>query len=135
VGVSDGPHPPLSGGHMYQGSLETSKVINAFTRAVPDSYVRDYSDGNGYVTVCRHYRTIRWADQTTTSAEYRSVPATTLISVPRGYVTAPDRYRGLRLDRPGWRTQFRKAMRYLSDSQMRRITKELRVGEVFPGVR
>jgi hypothetical protein len=120
---------------MYQGSLETSKVINAFTRAVPDSYVRDYTDNGGYIVVARNYRNIRWGDQTTTSNEYRSVPATTLINLPRSYVTAPDRFRGLRLDRPGWRSQFRKAMRYLTYSQMKRITKELRVGEVFPGVR
>lgn len=120
---------------MYQGALEVSKVINAFLRAVPDSYVRDYTANNGYIVVARHYRTIKWNDGQSTANVERNVPATTLINMPKGYATAADRYNGLRLDRPGWRVQFRRSMRHLTMAQMKRITKELRAGEVFPGVR
>jgi len=120
---------------MYQGSLETSKVINAFARSVPDTYVRDYRENGGYIVVARGYQTIKWGGQTTTTKVERSVPHVTLVNLPGGYVTAADRFHGLRLSRPGWRSQFRKAMRFLSDGQMRRITKELRAGEVFPGIR
>lgn len=120
---------------MYQGSLETGRIIAAFQRNVPDCYVRDYRERGGYIVVARHYRDIPWRDQTTTRKVYRQVPAVTLVNLPRGNVTAATRYIGLRMDRPGWREQFRKAMRHLSDAQMRRITRELGAGEVFPGVR
>lgn len=120
---------------MHSGSLETDSIIRAFTRHVPGTYVRDYRDNGGYITICRYQRDIPWRDQTTTRNVYRQVPHVTLCSLPRGNVTAATRYVGVRLDRPGWREQFRKAMRHLSDSQMRRITKELKAGEVFPGIR
>lgn len=119
---------------MYDGSIEHGKIIAAFQRNVPDCYVRDYRENNGYIVIARGYRTIRWGGQTTTAKEERSVPHITLVNLPRGNVTAATKYRGVRLVRPGWRAEFRKAMRHLSEGQMRRITKDLRVGEVFPGV-
>ena len=124
-----------AGGHVYQGSLETSRVINAFQRAVPDTYIRDYRENGGYIVIARNYRTIKWADGQSTQRVEKAVPAITLVNLPAGYITAADRYNGLRLDRPGWRSQFRKAAKHLSEGQMRRITKDLRAGEVFPGIR
>jgi hypothetical protein len=119
---------------MYQGSLPHDRIISAFQRHVPGAYVRDYRDRGGYITICRQLRTIKWGYQTTTTPEYHQVPATTLASIPRGNVTAATLYHGVRLFRPGWRAQFRKAMRFLSHNQMRAITKTLGAGEVFPGV-
>ena len=119
---------------MYDGSISHDDIIRAFTRAVPGAYVRDYRDNGGYITVCRDYRNIPWRDQTTTRRVERQVPAVTLVSLPRGNVTAASKYAGVRLVRPGWRLEFRKAMRCLSEFQMRRITKDLRLREVFPGV-
>src|SRR3990167_7542698 len=98
---------------MYYGSLEHSRIISAFERSVPDCYVRDYRDKGGYITICRGYKDIPWADQTTTTKVYRQVPAVTLASIPRGMVTSATLYRGLALERPGWRKELRKAMRYL----------------------
>ena len=120
---------------MYDSSLDHGKIINAFLRAVPDSYVRDYRSNGGYITVCRHYRDIKWRDQTTTSKVERQVPAITLVNLPRGTVRPQTRFEGLCLARPGWRQEFRRAMPYLTYAQMRRITKILGVGEVFQGVR
>ena len=119
---------------MYDGSLSHDDIIRAFTRNVPGSYVRDYRENGGYITVCRDYKNIPWRDQLSTHKVERQVPAVTLVSLPRGYVTAATRFVQLRLDRPGWRMEFRKAMRHLSEDQMRRITKALHVGEVFPGI-
>ena len=119
---------------MYDSSIDHGKIINAFLRAVPGSYVRDYRDNGGYITVCRGYKNIPWRDQTTTCKVERQVPNVTLLNLPRGNVRAQTRFEGLRLARPGWRQEFRRAMPHLTYSQMRRITKALRVGEVFPGV-
>ena len=119
---------------MHDGTLYHGDIISAFLRNVPGTYVRDYRSRGGYIVICKDYRSIKWGDQTTTTKVERSIPATTLINLPRGNVTAPTRYKGLRLDRPGWRREFRRAMRFLSDAQMRRITRALRVREAFPGV-
>lgn len=119
---------------MYYGSLYHGDIISAFKRHVPDCYVRDYREVGGFITMCRGYRDIKWNDQTTTRKVERQVPAVTLVSIPRGYVTSATRYKGLALDRPGWRQEFRKAMRFLTEEQMRGITEDLHVGEVFPGI-
>jgi len=120
---------------MYAGSIEHGRIISAFQRHVPGTYVRDYSDRGGYIVICRDYRTIKWGGQTTTTKEERQVPAITLCNLPRGNVTAMSRFVGLKLDRPGWRQELRRASKHLSDSQKRAITRELRCGEVFYGIR
>ena len=120
---------------MYDGSIEHGRIINAFLRCVPGTYVRDYRDNGGFIVVCKDYRTIKWGDQTTTTRVERSVPATTLVNLPRGYVTADSKFVGLKLHRPGWRVEFRRARKHLSDHQMHRITRMLGCGEVFYGVR
>lgn len=120
---------------MYQGSLSHDRIISAFERAVPGCYVRDYRENGGYIVIARNLRDIKWRDQTTTSKVERQVPATTLVNLPRGNVTAACRYAGLRLVRPGWRKEFRRAAEHLTHSQQKAITRILRVGEVFPGVR
>lgn len=119
---------------MYYGSIESGKIIQAFLRNVPDSYVRDYRDRGGFITICRRYRDIPWAEQMSTTKVYLQIPAETLVSIPQGNVQAPTIHRGLALERTGWRLEFRKAMRFLTTSQMRHITRDLGVGEVFPGV-
>ena len=119
---------------MYHGSLESGRIIAAFQRNVAGCYVRDYRSNGGYITICRQYRDIKWNDQTTTRKVERQVPAITLCNLPRGNVTAASRFKGLALDRPGWRLEFRRAMRHLSEAQMRRITSELHAGEIFPGI-
>jgi hypothetical protein len=119
---------------VYYGSLETSRIIEAFRRNVPGCYVRDYRDKGGFITICRDYKDIPWRDQITTTKTYRQVPAVTLASLPRGNVTSATLYRGIALERTGWRIQFRNAMRHLTERQMRRITEFLGMGEVFPGI-
>lgn len=119
---------------MYTGPIQHDRIIEAFRRHVPGCYVRDYRDRGGFITICRQYRDIAWSEQMSTTKVYKQVPAITLVNLPRGNVTPATHYKGLALQRTGWRLEFRKAMRHLSDLQMRRITKELRVGEVFPGI-
>jgi hypothetical protein len=120
---------------MYYGSIEHGKIIAAFERHVPDCYVRDNRENGGYINVCRGYKDMPWNDQLSTRKVYRQAPAITLLSLPRGNVTSATLYSGLKLVRPGWRLEFRKAMRHLTEVQMRHITKALRVGQVFPGIR
>lgn len=122
---------------MYDGSFDHGQIISAFLRNVPDTYVRDYRDSGGYITVCRGYKNIPWRDQTTTRRVYRQVPAQTLLNLPRGTVRPGSRFDGLRLERPGWRQEFKRAMPFLTYNQMRRITRGLTrgAGEVFPGIR
>ena len=119
---------------MYHGSIGHDRILEAYRRYVPGTFVRDQRDRNGFIAVCRGTRDIPWGGQTTTTPVYREVPDETLVSIPRGNVTAPTLYRGVALERPGWREQFRKSMKFLSDNQMKRITKFLDVGEVFPGI-
>ena len=120
---------------MYYGSLDHSRIIKAFERNVPGCYVRDYRDRGGFIVICRQYRDIKWRDQMSAPSVYKQVPAVTLVNLPKGNVTSATLYRGLRLERTGWRTEFRKAMKHLTENQMRSITKDLSVGEVFPGIR
>lgn len=119
---------------MYYGSIEHSKIISAFQRHVPGCFVRDYRERGGFITICRGYRDIKWGGQTTTTPVYRKVPHVTLANLPRGNVTSATIYRGLALERTGWRIEFRRAARHLSEVQMRKITRDLSVGEVFPGI-
>jgi len=116
---------------MYCGSFDHGKIIEAFTRCVPGAYVRDYRDKGGYITVCRGYKDIPWRDQTTTRRVYRMVPDETLFSMPRGNITAPTMYAGVRMIRPGWREQFRKAAHKLTWNQRKKIEKVLQA-KVFP---
>ena len=120
---------------MYMGSIEHGRIIRAFELHVPGVYVRDYRASGGFITICRNYRSIKWGGQTTTAKVEKQVPAITLCSLPRGNVTAMSRFYGLKLDRPGWRQELRRASRHLSHTQKRAITRELGVGEVFYGVR
>lgn len=120
---------------MYMGSIESGRILRAFELHVPGCYVRDYRGNGGYITICRDFKTIKWGGQTTTTRVERQVPARTLCSLPTGNVTAATQYAGLKLHRPGWRQELRRASRYLSDAQKRAITRELNVGEVFYGIR
>lgn len=119
---------------MYQGTIEHDDIIRAFRRHVPGCYVADYRDKGGYITLFRGLRDIPWKDQTTTRKVYRQVPAETLASLPRGNVTSSSIYYGLRLHRPGWRQEFRRARRHLTQQQMYDISEELGKGEVFSGI-
>lgn len=120
---------------MYNGSIEHGRIISAFQRHVPDCYVRDYRDRGGFITICRGYRDLPWRDQTTTRQIYRQAVDKTLCNLPRGNVTAASLFDGVKLDRPGWRVEFRRARKHLTLTQMRAITRDLNVGEVFYGVR
>lgn len=120
---------------MYDGSIDHGKIISVFLRNVPGSYVRDYRENGGFITVCRYYKSIKWGDQMSTAKVERSIPAITLCNLPRGNVTPDSKFVGLKLHRPGWRVEFRRASKHLSDAQKRAITRDLRCGEVFRGVR
>ena len=118
---------------MYSLSLDSAKIIEAFQKNVPGCYIRDYHKNGGYTTICRDYRDIKWKDQMDAGNVYSQVPATTLANLPRGNVTSAAIYSGLKLVRPGWRVEFRRAQRHLSETQRKNITEFLGVGEVFSG--
>ena len=117
---------------MYDGSISHDDIIRAFERHVPGCYIRDYRNNGGYIVICKDFRDIKWRDQTIAPAVERQIPATTLVNLPRGNVMARTRFVGPRLERPGWRQEFRRASFHLSRDQMEAITDELGVGEVFP---
>ena len=120
---------------MYPGTIDHGKIIIAFQRHVPGCYVRDYRENGGFITICRDYRTIKWGDQHSTAKVEKSIPAITLCNLPRGTVTPASQFKGLKLHRPGWRVEFRRASKHLTYAQKRAITRELRCGEVFWGIR
>ena len=119
---------------MHIGSFYHGDIIAAFQRHVPGSYVRDYRDRGGFITICRNYRDLLWHDQTTTRKVYRQAPAITLFNLPRGNITRRTLYHGLKLHRPGWLQEFERAGRHLTRLQKRLITQSLHVNQVFPDV-
>jgi hypothetical protein len=113
-------------------SIPHDDIIRAFLRNVPGTYVRDYRDNGGYIVICKDYRDIKWGRSgTTTEKVARQIPAVTLVNLPQGNVTKASRYHGFKLDRPGWKHEFRKAAIYLTPDQRRRITKALKRDQVF----
>lgn len=106
-------------------SIEHSRLIKAFEKNVPGCFVKDYSDRGGYITIMRGTKTI-W-DRTTRAENATDVPAETLCSIPRGNIQAPTLFSGLKMVRPGWRIQMRQAAQKLTESQRRRIEKDLGV--------
>ena len=103
-------------------------------REVPDCYVRDYRNNAGWITICRGYKTIPWrGDGLSTQRRYESVPAETLMSIPRGEVRAADTYNGLALVRPGWRRGLRTASGKLTERQRIGIQRRLR-RHVWPDI-
>lgn len=119
---------------MFSGSIPHDRLIHAFERCVPGCYVRDYRNSDGYITICRGYMDIPWQGPLSTTKVERSIPKETMVSIPRGNVTAASLFDGLRLIRPGWRLELRKAMSKITYRQQQRMTKMLGVGEIFPGV-
>ena len=109
---------------MYTGSIEHSRIIEAFTRNVPECYVRDYRANGSFIAICRGYRDVYDKDKDTASLS-RAVPAETLCMLPRGNVQAADRMAGARLVRPGWRRAMLTAAVVLTDNQRHRIQKAL----------
>ena len=119
---------------MYAGSIPHDRIIAAFQKHIPGTYVRDYRASGGYITLCKGYRDIRWKDQATGGNVERQVPAITLCNLPQGSVTSATHFKGLKLQRPGWRWEFKRAASFLSLYQKFHITRELGVGQVFPDV-
>jgi hypothetical protein len=112
---------------MYDSTIAHDKIISAFTRNVPDCYVRDYRENNGWLTICRGYRDVPNAKPGWSQTTVRE----TLCTIPRGNVKPASSFMGAGLIRPGWRLEFRKAAWYLTENQKARITKDLGVGQVF----
>lgn len=106
-------------------SIEHSRIIRAFEHNVPGCFVKDYSDHGGWITIMRGTRDIRRRDDY--GETIRSLPAETLCAIPRGNVQAPSLFDGIRMVRPGWRREMRKAYDKLTESQRRAIEKELKV--------
>lgn len=108
---------------MYY-SIDHSRLIAAILRNVPGSYLRDYRENKGWLTICRGYRTIhdnfRDTDKFTAG-----LPAETLANFPRGAVPAVTLMDGPVTVRPGWRRQMRLLRKYISEPQARRIEKAL----------
>ncbi len=127
--------PPLTDGGIYRtmlGSLYHGDIIRAFTRVVPDCYVRDYRPEigkSGWLNICRGYK--RTTDYST--GHTWVVPAETLCVLPKGAVQAPSIFRGAELLRPGWRLEMRGAGSKLTRNQRHEIERELRC-KVFGGV-
>ncbi len=120
---------------MYNSSIEHGRIIGAFQRHVPGCYIRDNRATGGYINICRGYRDIPWKDNKTAPKVYRQAVNITLMNLPRGFVTPATQYRGLSLVRPGWRQEFRRASRHLTQVQMRKISMDLKARNIFPKTR
>jgi hypothetical protein len=108
---------------MY-GGIESSRIIRAFQRWVPECYVRDYTANRGYLTVARGYKTMFDASRNT-SHFAENVPARTLANLSPGYTPEKSIYRGMELVKPGWRQEMARARPHLTAYQAERIEKEL----------
>lgn len=112
----------------HKQSIEHSKIISAFERNVPDCYVRDYRPNSSWLAVCRGYKTVQdFSLYEKGEPTEITVPRECLCFIPRGTVTATTWWNGMALIRPGWRNQMRLAKKKLTDAQMRRIEKDLKV--------
>ena len=108
---------------MYY-SIDHSRLISAILRNVPGTYLRDYRENKGWLTICRGLRTIH-DSFTDTDKLTANLPAETLANFPRGQVTAATLMDGPVVKRPGWRLQMRGLRAKISDSQARRIERAL----------
>src|SRR3990167_3457895 len=117
---------------MYEHTLYSGDIIEAFRRHVPSCYVRDFRPA-GFITIGRGYKDLpRRGDGLVSHRVYRQAIAITLASIPQGNVTARDIYRGINLVQPGWKSQLRKASAHLTDRQRHRIQRDLHLAE-WPG--
>jgi hypothetical protein len=109
---------------MY-GGIESSRIIRAFQRHVPEVFIRDYVANNGYLVICKGYRTIH--DHSRNTSHYaENIPAQTLANLrPGGWTPEVARYNGMALVVPGWRQEMRRAAPYLTDYQKEAISREL----------
>ena len=105
-------------------SIDHSRLISAILRNVPGTYLRDYRENKGWLTICRGYKTIHDSFKDTDKLT-ANLPAETLANFPRGQVTAATLMDGPVVKRPGWRLQMRGLRAKISEPQARRIEKAL----------
>ena len=108
---------------MY-GGIESSRIIRAFQKWVPECYVRDYTGNRGYLTVARGYKTV-FDSSRNTSHFAENIPAATLANLSPGYTPEKSIYRGMELIKPGWRQEMARARPLLTDYQAAGIEKDL----------
>ena len=109
---------------MNWNAVETSRVIKAFEYNVPGVFVRDYRENRGFIAICRGYKDLY--DESKDTAQFtKSLPAQTLCNLAPGFMQAGSIYQGLRLLRPGWRIEMRKARRFLTRKQQEAISKSV----------
>lgn len=111
---------------MHQG-IETAKLIDAIVRSVPGSYVRDYRESGGYLTVCRGYKTIR----NESDGSNHVFPAELLCNLTPGWTPRPTLMLGSRPLYPGWQQELRKLGRVITAKQRGRIIARLRRPDLF----
>lgn len=101
-------------------SLETSRIIKAFARHVPECYVRDYRANGGALNLCRGYKELRAA-----RGDLIAVPADTLCTLEVPNMPARTLAMGPWQIRAGWRLEMRKAGAKITAAQRRRIARDL----------
>lgn len=128
-------------------TIDTSRVIEAITRSVPGTFVRDYREKGGEIMLCRGMIPI--TDDH--SGHDHKVPDEVLMVLRRGFIHEEDEYSEMQvvepklifdpvfkmnkfvermktvrvLKNPGWRTQFKKMRSKLTPTQRKKIEQEL----------
>lgn len=103
-------------------SLETGPLINAILRAIPGTFVRDFREIGGWISIMRGTRTLRDESRNTSDAW----PAETLLSLPPERVTKKDLVAGVAVKRPGWQRQIRNLYPRITPLQAKQIERLLR---------
>ena len=108
---------------MY-GGIESSRLIEAFKRHVPECYVRDFTGNRGYLTLCKGRQTLfDFSKHTDKFSD--TVPKWTLANLNPGYTPEKAIYDGAKLLVPGWRMEMRRAAEYLTPHQKRLVSREM----------
>ncbi len=105
---------------MYE-AIETSRIINAFLRCVPGTFVRDYVGTGGFLQIRRGRRLIASND----SNEVYETAAETLCTLNPGWTPRTTFVKGVVTKNPGWQVQMRVAGKKLSPYERRKIEKHL----------
>ena len=105
---------------MYQ-AIYTNRIISAFLKNVPGTFVRDYLHNGGFLQVLRGGKVVRSWD----SNETYAVPAQQLCYLAPGWTPRTTFVKGVVTKRPGWQVQMREAGKKLRPEEIKKIERDL----------
>lgn len=105
---------------MYE-AVETSRLTNAILSVVPDTFVRDYIGGGGFLQIRRREKIVYSHD----SDESYRVPAETLCILRPGWTPRSAIMAGAKMLSPGWQIEMRKMEKHIEPEQREAIERAI----------